>query len=212
MAYTAYECMTLEEMLTRVKKFDTDGTACALIEKAYAFAEKAHNGQSRKSGEPYIVHPLYVASILTELMIDPPTIAAALLHDTVEDCKSVTLQMVQNEFGEEVARLVDGVTKLSKLDFADREEQQAESLRKMILAMSKDIRVVLIKLADRLHNMRTLKYQPRTGNWPFPGKRWIFTRPWPIGWACTPSSRNWRICPFATSIPRAIRMWPGRWA
>ena len=160
MAYTAYDCLTLEEMLARVRKSDTGGQGCALIEKAYSFAEKAHAGQYRKSGEPYIVHPVYVASILTELMIDPPTIAAALLHDTVEDCEKVSLQMVQEEFGEEVARLVDGVTKLSKLDFADREEQQAESLRKMILAMSKDIRVVLIKLADRLHNMRTLRYQP----------------------------------------------------
>ena len=161
MAYTAYECMTLEQMLARVQKYDDErGTGRALIERAYHFAQKAHEGQKRKSGEPYIVHPLYVASILTELMIDPPTIAAALLHDTVEDCESVTLQGLQSEFGEEVARLVDGVTKLEKLDFADREEQQAESLRKMILAMSKDIRVVLIKLADRLHNMRTLRFQP----------------------------------------------------
>ena len=100
-----------------------------------------------------------MASILTELMIDAPTIAAGLLHDTVEDCEGITLETIQQEFGTEVARLVDGVTKLNKLDFADREEAQAESLRKMILAMSKDIRVVLIKLADRLHNMRTLKYQ-----------------------------------------------------
>ena len=160
MAYTAYECLTLEQMLARVRKSDPDGKGCDLIERACHFAEQAHAGQKRKSGEPYIVHPMYVASIITELMIDPPTIAASMLHDTVEDCPEVTLQRVQNEFGAEVAQLVDGVTKLSKLDFADREEQQAESLRKMILAMSKDIRVVLIKLADRLHNMRTLKFQP----------------------------------------------------
>ena len=159
MAYTAYESLTLEQILARVKKFDPEGKGCDLIERAYRFAEKAHENQRRKSGEPYIVHPMYVASILTELMIDPPTIAASLLHDTVEDCEGVTLQGLQNEFGEEVARLVDGVTKLEKLDFADREERQAESLRKMILAMSKDIRVVLIKLADRLHNMRTMRFQ-----------------------------------------------------
>ena len=159
MAYTAYESLTLEQILARVQKHDPSGKACDMIERAYHFAEEAHAGQRRKSGEPYFVHPVYVASILTELMIDPPTIAAALLHDTVEDCESVTLQGLQNEFGEEVARLVDGVTKLEKLDFADREEQQAESLRKMILAMSKDIRVVLIKLADRLHNMRTMRFQ-----------------------------------------------------
>ena len=160
MATTAYESMRLDDMLARVRKYDPDGRGCALIEKAFHFAEKAHAGQTRKSGEEYFVHPVYVASIITELMIDPPTIAAALLHDTVEDCPDVDLQLIQSEFGDEVARLVDGVTKLSRLDFADREEQQAESLRKMILAMSKDIRVVLIKLADRLHNMRTMKYQP----------------------------------------------------
>ncbi|MBE5783096.1 MAG: bifunctional (p)ppGpp synthetase/guanosine-3',5'-bis(diphosphate) 3'-pyrophosphohydrolase [Clostridiales bacterium] len=160
MAYTAYESLTLEQILARVQKHDPSGKGRDMIERAYHFAEEAHSGQRRKSGEPYFVHPVYVASILTELMIDPPTIAAALLHDTVEDCESVTLQGLQNEFGEEVARLVDGVTKLEKLDFADREEQQAESLRKMILAMSKDIRVVLIKLADRLHNMRTMRFQP----------------------------------------------------
>ena len=158
MAYTAYEPMTLEQILARVKKVDTDGSGIALVQRAYDYAADAHKDQKRKSGEPYIVHPLYVASIITELMIDPPTIAAALLHDVVEDT-GATVQQMQDMFGEEVARLVDGVTKLTKLNFADREEQQAESLRKMILAMSKDIRVVLIKLADRLHNMRTLKFK-----------------------------------------------------
>ena len=128
MGYTAYECMTIEEMLARVKKYDGEGAGCALVERAYHFAEKAHEGQFRKSGEPYIVHPTYVASILAELMIDPPTIAAALLHDTLEDCEEVTMQVLEEEFGEEVTRLVDGVTKLSRLEFADREEQQAESL------------------------------------------------------------------------------------
>ncbi len=157
MAYTAYEAMPLDQMLNRVRKYHP-GDGYLLVEKAWRFAEKAHEGQVRKSGEPYFTHPCLVASILTELMIDPPTIAAGLLHDTVEDC-AVTLDTVRAEFGEEVAELVDGVTKLSRLDFANREEAQAESLRKMILAMSRDIRVVLIKLADRLHNMRTLRYQ-----------------------------------------------------
>ncbi|MGN0774033.1 MAG: RelA/SpoT family protein [Candidatus Ventricola sp.] len=131
----------------------------ALVEKAYHFAEKAHEGQKRKSGEPYFIHPMIVAGILAKLMLDPPTIAAGLLHDTVEDCESVTLEVINKEFGQEVALLVDGVTKLMRLDFSSRVEQQAESIRKMILAMSKDIRVVLIKLADRTHNMRTLKAQ-----------------------------------------------------
>ena len=159
MAFTTYEAMPLDQMLNRVRKYHP-GDGYLLVEKAWKFAEKAHAGQVRKSGEPYFIHPCLVASILTELMIDPPTIAAGLLHDTVEDCTSVTLDDIRSNFGDEVAELVDGVTKLSKLDFANREEAQAESLRKMILAMSKDIRVVLIKLADRLHNMRTLKYQP----------------------------------------------------
>ncbi len=159
MAFTAYEAMPLDQMLNRVRKYHP-GDGWMLVEKAWKFAEKAHEGQIRKSGEPYFIHPCLVASILTELMIDPPTIAAGLLHDTVEDCPDITLETIRQNFGEEVAELVDGVTKLNKLDFADREEAQAESLRKMILAMSKDIRVVLIKLADRLHNMRTLRYQP----------------------------------------------------
>ena len=156
---TAYECMTLEQMIARMKHYHPNADA-SLVERAYAFAERVHGGQRRLSGEPYIIHPVYVASILTEIGIDAPTIAAGLLHDTVEDCKDVTLEVLRREFGEEVAMLVDGVTKLSQLDFTDREERQAETLRKMILAMGRDIRVVLIKLADRLHNMRTLKFQP----------------------------------------------------
>ena len=159
MAFTSYEAMPLDQMLNRIQKYHP-GDGYKLVEKAWKFAAKAHAGQFRKSGEPYFTHPCIVASILTELMIDPPTIAAGLLHDTVEDCEGITLDTIRTEFGEEVADLVDGVTKLNKLDFANREEAQAESLRKMILAMSRDIRVVLIKLADRLHNMRTLRFQP----------------------------------------------------
>ena len=156
--YNAYEAMPLDQMLARVQKYHP-GDGYLLVENAWHFAEAAHSGQVRKSGEPYFIHPVFVASILTELMIDPPTIAAGLLHDTVEDCEGINISTIREAFGEEVALLVDGVTKLNKLDFANREEAQAESLRKMILAMSKDIRVVLIKLADRLHNMRTLKHQ-----------------------------------------------------
>ncbi len=159
MAFASYEAMPLDQMLNRVQKYHP-GDGYKLVERAWKFAETAHAGQVRKSGEPYFSHPCFVASILTDLMIDPPTIAAGLLHDTVEDCEGITLDTIRSEFGSEVADLVDGVTKLNKLDFANREEAQAESLRKMILAMSRDIRVVLIKLADRLHNMRTLRYQP----------------------------------------------------
>ncbi|NLI93629.1 MAG: bifunctional (p)ppGpp synthetase/guanosine-3',5'-bis(diphosphate) 3'-pyrophosphohydrolase [Peptococcaceae bacterium] len=128
------------------------------IEKAYLFAEEAHRGQLRNSGEEYIHHPLEVASILAELEMDDSTIIAALLHDVAEDTAH-TLEEIRKKFGDEVAGLVDGVTKLGRIEYKSKMEVQVENLRKMFLAMAKDIRVVLIKLADRLHNMRTLKFQ-----------------------------------------------------
>ncbi|MGA7753643.1 MAG: bifunctional (p)ppGpp synthetase/guanosine-3',5'-bis(diphosphate) 3'-pyrophosphohydrolase [Candidatus Sulfotelmatobacter sp.] len=128
-----------------------------IVKKAYDYSLKHHEGQSRASGEPYLVHPLEVALVLAEMKMDPVAVAAGLLHDSVEDT-SVTIIDIQKEFGEQVAHIVEGVTKISKIDFATREEQQAENLRKMMLAMVDDIRVVLIKLADRLHNMRTLEH------------------------------------------------------
>ena len=131
----------------------------SMIEKAYRIADKAHANQKRKSGEPYIIHPLCVAIILADLEMDKETLAAAILHDVVEDTV-MTLDELKGEFGDEVALLVDGVTKLTQLSWsADKVELQAENLRKMFLAMAKDIRVILINLADRLHNMRTLQYQ-----------------------------------------------------
>ncbi|SHJ55461.1 RelA/SpoT family protein [Alicyclobacillus tolerans] len=129
------------------------------IRRAYELARKAHEGQFRKSGEPYITHPLAVANILADLKLDATTIVAGLLHDVVEDTQVTDADLVQH-FGADVAALVDGVTKLKRIKFDSREEQQAENLRKMFLAMARDIRVLIIKLADRLHNMRTLKYQP----------------------------------------------------
>jgi GTP pyrophosphokinase len=127
------------------------------IKKAYEFSLEHHKGQARESGEPYLVHPLQVATILAEMQLDTTAITAGLLHDAVEDT-SVTIDEIQTEFGEQVAHIVEGVTKISKIDFASSEEAQAENVRKMVLAMMDDIRVVLIKLADRLHNMRTLKF------------------------------------------------------
>jgi GTP pyrophosphokinase len=129
----------------------------ALIKKAYEFSLEHHKGQVRESGEPYLVHPLEVATLLAEMRLDPTAIVAGLLHDAVEDT-SVTIEEIKTDFGEQVAHIVEGVTKISKIDFASSEEAQAENVRKMVLAMMDDIRVVLIKLADRLHNMRTLKF------------------------------------------------------
>src|SRR6266702_2044675 len=127
----------------------------ALVERAFAFSEHAHAGQFRKSGEPYITHPLAVASILSQWRIDAQGLAAALLHDVMED-NSVTKREIESSFGKPVADMVDGVSKLDQIEFQSREELQAESFRKMLLAMAQDVRVILIKLADRLHNMRTL--------------------------------------------------------
>ena len=146
-----------EELINSVRKYHPS-TDISMIEKAYRVASEAHEGQKRKSGEPYIIHPLCVAIILADLELDKETIVAGLLHDAVEDTW-MTYEEVEKEFGSEVALLVDGVTKLGQLSYsADKVEVQAENLRKMFLAMAKDIRVILIKLADRLHNMRTLQY------------------------------------------------------
>ena len=150
--------ISVEELIEKIRRYHPDDDM-DLVRRAYAFSEQAHREQRRKSGDPYFVHPCAVAVILADLMLDATTIAAGLLHDCVEDVECITTQTIREMFGQDVELLVDGVTKLSKLNFSSREEQQAESLRKMFLAMAKDIRVVLIKLADRLHNMRTLKYQ-----------------------------------------------------
>ncbi len=125
------------------------------LEKAYRLAADAHKSQLRQSGEPYMVHPLQVTLILADMQMDMVCLETGLLHDTVEDT-SVSIDQIRKNFGEEVARCVDGVTKLSKLNLYSREERQAESVRKMLLAMVNDIRVIIVKLADRIHNMRTL--------------------------------------------------------
>ena len=146
-----------QALVARVRKYHPS-TDISMIEKAYRIAKEAHKDQVRKSGEPYIIHPLWVGIILADLEMDKETIVAGMLHDAVEDT-AMTLDDITKEFGEEVALLVDGVTKLGQLSYSqDKLEVQAENLRKMFLAMAKDIRVIIIKLADRLHNMRTLEF------------------------------------------------------
>lgn len=150
--------ISVEEFFEMIKKYLNDNQV-AFVHKAYDVAAKAHANQRRKSGEPYIIHPLGVATILAELQMDETTLAAAFLHDVVEDTET-TLDQLKEMFGVKVADLVDGVTKLGKIEYISKEDQQIENYRKMFLAMAKDIRVIMIKLADRLHNMRTMKYMP----------------------------------------------------
>ena len=158
MGMTKAASCTLESIISKFTLYYPNSKS-ELIRKAFAFAEVAHQGQLRSSGDPYMVHPASVAQTLADLRLDMSSIIAGLLHDTVEDTHA-TLPEIESKFGKEIAELVDGVTKLSKITFKTSEEKQAENFRKMILAMSKDIRVILVKLADRLNNMQTLEYKP----------------------------------------------------
>src|SRR5574341_593227 len=152
-----YETVTdLDQLLDRVKSYHA-GADLGVVRRAYEFSAKAHEGQLRRSGEPYLQHPIAVAGVLTSLKTDVTAIVAGLLHDTLEDTLA-TPDELEKEFGKDVVHLVDGVTKIGKIPFRNYEEKQAENFRKMVLSMADDIRVVLIKLADRLHNMRTLEH------------------------------------------------------
>ena len=144
------------ELVEKIKSYDPGADEDA-INRAYVFAMKAHGSQKRASGDPYFSHPIEVAGILTQYKVDTATIVTALLHDTIEDTEA-TYDEIERMFGEETARLVDGVTKLTRINFVSDKAKQAENFRKFLLAMSEDIRVLLVKLADRLHNMRTLQY------------------------------------------------------
>ncbi|MAG48112.1 (p)ppGpp synthetase, partial [archaeon] len=148
--------MNFNELTENIKKYKSNGNI-KLIEKAYLFSKKAHEGQKRKSHDDYIMHPLNVAFILSELKLDETIIASALLHDVLEDTK-ITFNDLKKEFGEDIANVVEGETKISKLKYGDRENYQSESIRKMLIATTKDIRVIIVKLADRLDNMRSLKH------------------------------------------------------
>ena len=148
----------INDIIDQVVSYHPDADT-GLLQRAYVYSAKVHHGQTRLSGEPYLIHPLGVAGILADLNLDEYTVSTGLLHDTVEDTYA-TRDEIEKIFGHEVAFLVDGVTKISKIASTSHEERQAENFRKMILAMSKDIRVILVKLADRVHNMRTLQYVP----------------------------------------------------
>src|SRR5438067_7025772 len=146
----------IDELIADVAAYNTDVDR-DLVSRVFLFAANAHEGQQRRSGEDFIVHPWGVAMICAELRLDEQTIAAALLHDVVEDT-AAEIDDVRSEFGDDVAKLVDGVTKLTRIQFQSREQAEAENYRKMVVAMSEDVRVILIKLADRLHNLRTIEY------------------------------------------------------
>jgi GTP diphosphokinase / guanosine-3',5'-bis(diphosphate) 3'-diphosphatase len=146
------------ELVERVKRYNPNADE-ALLNRAYVYAMKAHGNQKRASGDPYFAHPLEVAAILTDLKLDDATIVAAVLHDTIEDTEA-TREEIDKLFGHEIGALVDGLTKIKKLDLVSKKAVQAENLRKLLIAISSDVRVLLVKLADRLHNMRTLHYVP----------------------------------------------------
>ena len=146
------------DLIERVRRYNPN-TNEALLNRAYVYAMKAHGEQRRASGDPYFSHPIEVAAILTDLKLDDATIAAALLHDTIEDTEATRAE-IDSLFGPDIGALVEGLTKLKKLDLVTKEAKQAENLRKLLLAIADDVRVLLVKLADRLHNMRTLDYMP----------------------------------------------------
>ncbi|MFT6602729.1 MAG: GTP pyrophosphokinase, partial [Bacteriovoracaceae bacterium] len=148
--------LNIDDLCRRLESYypDADFT---MLRKAYAFAEKAHTGQKRSSGEDYIIHPINVAGTLIKLKLDMDSIVAGLLHDVVEDC-GILPEEIEKEFSKNIAQIVVGLTKISKIKFKTKEESQAENFRKMVVAMAKDLRVIIVKLADRMHNMRTLQY------------------------------------------------------
>ena len=182
----------IDELFARIEEYLTPEQV-AFVRKAYELAAKAHAAQTRKSGEPYIIHPIGVVSILVGLQMDDKTLAAAFLHDVVEDT-DYKLDYIKEQFGTVVANLVDGVTKLGKIEYISKEDRQIENYRKMFLAMARDIRVVLIKLADRLHNMRTMKYMPVHKQQSISGKHWRFMRRSHIVLVSTLLNGSWRTC------------------
>ena len=194
------------ELVERVLSYEPDADE-ALLNRAYVYAMKAHGNQKRASGAPYFSHPLEVAAILAEMRLDDATIATALLHDTIEDT-ATTRSEIDALFGREIGSLVDGLTKIKKLDLVTKKAEQAENFRKLLLAISSDIRVLLVKLADRLHNMRTLEHdEARASARSSPRRPWTSMRRSPGAWACNGCARSSRTMPFAGSTPRPTPPW-----
>jgi len=184
-----------------------DAASIEQVRKAYRFADAAHLGQLRNSGEPYITHPIAVAALCASWKLDAPALMAALLHDAMEDCGVTKADLIER-FGVTVAELVDGLTKLDKLQFHTREENQAESFRKMLLAMARDVRVILIKLADRTHNMRTLADMPRSKWQRIASETLEIYAPIAHRLGSTKPTASCRTWPFATCTPGAMPRWP----
>jgi guanosine-3',5'-bis(diphosphate) 3'-pyrophosphohydrolase len=191
------------DLVERVRRYNPD-TNEDLLNRAYVYAMKAHGAQTRASGDPYFSHPLEVAAILTDLKLDDATIVAALLHDTIEDTEATRAEIDQI-FGHEIGALVEGLTKLKRLDLVSREAKQAENLRKLLLAIADDVRVLLVKLADRLHNMRTLDSCRRPRASASPRRRSTSMRRSPAAWACRRCARSSRTCRSARSIRKPMR-------
>ena len=184
------------ELVDRVRKYNPQADE-ELLNRAYVYAMKAHGVQKRASGDPYFSHPLEVAAILTDMHLDDATIVAAVLHDTIEDTES-TREDIDRIFGREIGKLVEGLTKLRRLDLVSKSAEQAENFRKLLLAIADDVRVLLVKLADRLHNMRTLQFVPAdkavSGS---PRRRSISMRRSLDAWACRACATNSKISPSA---------------
>ena len=178
--------------------------------RAFTYADNAHAGQLRKDGSPYITHPLAVAEIVAELELDTDSIIAALLHDCIEDT-GATHEEIAKLFGATVADLVEGVTKLTRVQYTSKEEEQMENLRKMLMAMAKDIRVILIKICDRLHNMRTMEYQSARKQKEKALETMEIYAPIAHRLACSASSGSWRTPPCNTWIPSATGRLPTSW-
>ncbi|MEZ4551655.1 MAG: HD domain-containing protein [Desulfobacterales bacterium] len=176
-----------------------------IVDRAYIYSAKVHDGQLRLSGEPYLSHPLEVASILADMRMDTTSIACGLLHDVVEDTHA-TIENIEKLFGKDAAKIIEGVTKISSLSFDTAKARQAGNIRKMILAMADDIRVILIKLADRLHNTRTLHYHTKKDKQRRIAQETLdiysLSRP---AWEFTGSKKNWKIFPFPTPIRKNIK-------